>query len=186
MQLVPVGPEWFSASRDKKNPAHFLLLTLNSRQSRRLPEEFPRQLAFRSRNRPESALNHNLSLTTNTRLDGLKENASNATVPKPGDSPITRPVRQKSPNLPARQKTSGEKTTGYACGHLRREKRIRERSPSYISASQDRSNEPSVQATTICGGCQFPPLEDYGWVQVHCFRSTFGRASRMVPLPFSR
>ncbi len=41
---------------------------------------------------------------------------------KTGDSPILPPVREKSPILPAIQKMTLEKTTGYAYGHLRRKR----------------------------------------------------------------
>ncbi len=55
------------------------------------------------------------------RLDDVKENTSDPITTKTLDSPILRPVSEKSPILPARQKMSPEKTTGYGRGRLRRE-----------------------------------------------------------------
>ncbi len=54
----------------------------------------------------------------------MKENTDDPIVSKILDSPISRPVKDKSPVLPARQKTSLEKTTGYDSGVLRRERGV--------------------------------------------------------------
>ncbi len=73
-------------------------------------------------NRPEQALNRNLSMISYGHLDGLKENANDAPIPKVLDSPILRPVTPNLPILPARQEMTLEKTTGYGRGRLRRER----------------------------------------------------------------
>ncbi len=52
------------------------------------------------------------------RLDGVKENTSDPIVSKLLDSPISRPVNENSPILPARQETTPGKTTGYGRGHF--------------------------------------------------------------------
>ncbi len=72
--------------------------------------------------RPEQALFSNLSATINARPDGVKENAYDSTVPKTLDSPKSRPVSRDPPILPARQKTTLEKKTGYGRGDLGRER----------------------------------------------------------------
>ncbi len=72
-------------------------------------------------NRPEQAQIRDLSTSTNAHLVGPNENASDSLVSKILNSAGLRPKSGKSPVLPARRKTSLEKTTGYGRGVLRRE-----------------------------------------------------------------
>src|SRR2546428_65414 len=73
-------------------------------------------------NRPESALNHDLSATSNGHPVGPEENTSDPVALRIPDSPRLGPFSMDSPILPTRQKTTVEKTTGYDSCVLRRER----------------------------------------------------------------